>query len=79
MEGSAHDLCCSIVSILVMGQPQTGELDYLKYCLMSNQNDVGDWGHEYVGTISFDLYFAHPIEFVFEYVFLFQAVGRGDR
>lgn len=48
MEGSARDLCCSIVSVLAMGQQQTGDLDCLKYCLLSNQKDVGDWGHEYV-------------------------------
>lgn len=48
MEGSAHNLCCSIVSVLAMGQPQTPEFDCLKYCLSSNQKDVGDWGHEYV-------------------------------
>ncbi|XKL63369.1 hypothetical protein PGB90_005733 [Kerria lacca] len=48
MKGSARDLCCSIVSVLAMGQSQTSELDCLKYCLLSNQKDVGDWGHEYV-------------------------------
>ncbi|XP_075233916.1 regulatory particle non-ATPase 1 [Lycorma delicatula] len=42
------DLCASVISVLAMGQDQPGARECLKYCLMSNQKDVGDWGHEYV-------------------------------
>lgn len=48
LEGKAKNLCCSIVSVLAMGQAQTGDLDCLKHCLLGKQRDVGDWGHEYV-------------------------------
>lgn len=42
------DLCASVISVLAMGQDQPGARECLKYCLLSNQKDVGDWGHEYV-------------------------------
>lgn len=44
----AQDLCCSIVSVLAMGQDLRDSRESLKYCLKANQTDVGDWGHEYV-------------------------------
>jgi len=44
----AQELCSSIVSVLAMGQDQTGARECLKYCLLANQKEVGDWGHEYV-------------------------------
>lgn len=47
-EKKTKDLCASVISVLAMGQDQPGARECLKYCLLSNQKDVGDWGHEYV-------------------------------
>ncbi|XP_022203334.2 26S proteasome non-ATPase regulatory subunit 2 [Nilaparvata lugens] len=47
-EQKAKNLCASIISVLAMGQDQPGARECLKFCLVSTQRDVGDWGHEYV-------------------------------
>lgn len=51
-QGKSRNLCSSIVSVLAMSQEPNGEFDCLRYCLKSNQTNVGDWGHEYVRLVT---------------------------
>lgn len=47
-DNKAFTLCCSVISVLAMGQGDQGNRECLQYCLKAKQHDVGDWGHEYV-------------------------------
>lgn len=54
-QGKSRNLCSSIVSVLAMSQEPNGEFDCLRYCLKSNQTNVGDWGHEYVRQLELEI------------------------
>lgn len=51
-DASCKMLAADIISVLAMTMGAEGDMDSLKYKLQGSQDDVGEWGHEYVRNLA---------------------------
>jgi 26S proteasome regulatory subunit N1 len=53
--GELKDMLADVLSVLGMTYSGEGKLESLKYRLLTTQDDIGSWGHEYVRHLALEI------------------------